>query len=67
MEYAWKGGQSELDRINKLAQQRILADAELTAAQAAADANTSSALGSFAATALFGVPGGSTFSGFLGG
>ena len=53
----WQGGQNELDRINKLAQQRILADAELSAADAAADANTSSALGSFAATALFGVGG----------
>jgi len=50
-----------LDRINKLAQQRILADSTLSAANAAADANTSSALGNFAATALFGVPGG--FSG----
>jgi len=64
MEYAWQGGQNELDRINKLAQQRLLADAELTAAEAAADATTSSALGSFAATALFGTAG-SGFKGFL--
>ena len=67
MEYAWQGGQNELDRINKLASQRILADAELSAADAAADASTSSALGSFAATALFGVPGAGGFKGFLGG
>ena len=67
MEYAWTGGQNELDRINKLAQQRILADANLAAADAAADASTSSALGSFAATALFGVPGAGGFKGFLGG
>jgi hypothetical protein len=61
MEYAWQGGQNELDRINKLAQQRILADAELSAADAAADASTSSALGSFAATALFGTGGSAGF------
>ena len=61
MEYAWQGGQNELDRINKLAQQRLLADAELSAADAAADASTSSALGSFAATALFGTGGSAGF------
>lgn len=65
MEYAWQGGQNELDRINKLAQQRILADSQLAAADATRDAASSSALGSFAATALFGVPGASAFKGFL--
>jgi len=67
MEYAWQGGQNELDRINKLAQQRILADADLTAAQATADATTSSALGTFAATALFGVPGAGGYKGIIAG
>jgi len=38
-----------------------LADAELSAADAAADASTSSALGSFAATALFGTGGSAGF------
>lgn len=64
MEYAWQGGQNELDRINKLAMQRIMADATLSASKATADAASSSALGSFAATALFGVPG-AGFGGFL--
>ena len=65
MEYAWQGGQNELDRINKLAQQRILADSSLAAADATRDAANSSALGSFVASALFGVPGASGFTGFL--
>ena len=65
MEYAWQGGQNELDRINKLAAQRILADAQMSAADATRDAANSSALGSFAATALFGVPGASAFKGFF--
>ena len=66
MEYAWTGGQNELDRINKLAAQRIMADAQLSAADAAADASQSSSLGSFVATAMFGVPGStSSFGGFF--
>jgi hypothetical protein len=66
MEYAWQGGQNELDRINKLAQQRILADSSMAAADATRDAASSSALGSFAATALFGVPGSTaSFGGLL--
>ena len=67
MEYAWQGGQNELDRINKLAQQRMIADASMAAADATRDAASSSALGSFAATALFGVPGAGGFKGFFGG
>lgn len=66
MEYAWRGGQNELDRINKLALQRILADSDLAAADAQRDAANSSALGSFVATALFGVPGAGGFKGFFG-
>jgi hypothetical protein len=56
-----------LDRINKLAQARISANAQLAAADATRDAASSSALGSFAATALFGVPGAGGFTGFLSG
>ena len=67
MEYAWTGAQNELDRITKLATARMSADAQLSIADSTRDAASSSAMGKFAATAMFGVPGASPgFGGLFG-
>jgi hypothetical protein len=54
IEYAWRSGEAERDRINELVRTQIGADATLKAAELQSDAESSSALGGFFASALFG-------------
>jgi len=54
MEYAWRAGESDLDRVNRLAVQKIATDAQLSIAQAQADATKSAGLGKFLGTVASG-------------
>jgi hypothetical protein len=54
IEYAWRSGESERDRINELVRTQVTANANLKAAELQADAESNSALGGFFASALFG-------------
>ena len=57
IEYAWKSGENERDRINEIVRTQITADGTVKASELTADAESSSSFGAFFANALFG-PGG---------
>ena len=57
IEYSWKSGENERDRINEVVRSQITADGTLKAAELTADAESNSALGGFFANALFGTGG----------
>ena len=54
MEYAWRSGESERDRINDLMRQQLANDGAIDMAKIQANASDNQALGGFFARALFG-------------